>query len=66
MIIMMIFSIDLMKTNRIERSKKLVGSTVYLKGDKSKTWVVVGRDNRGYVFLDDDSMQDVNLLVVVK
>lgn len=58
--------IDLVKVNRIERSKKLVGSTVCLKRDKSKTWVVVGRDNRGYVYLDDGSMQDVNLLAVVK
>ena len=54
------------KIKRQELARELVGKTVCLKTDKSKTWRVVGRDNRGYVFLNDGSMQDVRHLVLVE
>ena len=54
------------KIKRQELARELVGKTVCLKTDKSKTWQVVGRDNRGYVYLDDNSMQDVRHLRVIE
>ena len=54
------------KIKRKEKAKSLVGKAVCLKNDKDKVLQVVGYDNRGYVFLDDRSMQDVMLLVVVE
>ena len=50
------------KIQRQEKARSLVGKIVYLRNNKDKTWKVVGYDNRGYVFLDDQSMQDVGLL----
>lgn len=58
--------VNIEKIKRQELARELVGKTVCLKTDKSKTWQVVGRDNRGYVYLDDNSMQDVKHLVVIE
>lgn len=60
------FYLDSEKLKIVELSRELVGKTVCLKKDKSKTWKVVGRDQRGYVFLDDGSMQDVRHLRVIE
>lgn len=54
------------KYRRIELSKKLVGKLVSIKGKDSTIYKVTGRNNKGYVYLDNETMQDVNLLIVVE
>lgn len=53
------------KINRIERAKQLVGKEVTVKGS-DRVYLVTGRTSNGYVYLDNDSKQDVIVLREVK
>lgn len=52
--------------NRIAIAKSLVGKTVYLKGNKNKTWQVKGYNNKGYSILEDGHIQEPTLLRVLE
>lgn len=58
------FNADLRR--RIALAKSLVGKTVYLRGNKNKTWQVTGYNNKGYAILDDKHIQDAKLLRVLE
>ena len=52
--------------NRLALAKSLVGKTVYLKGDKNKTWQVTGYNNKGYSVLESGHIQEPKLLRVLE
>ena len=52
--------------NRKARARELVGKTIYLKGNKNKTWQVVGYTNKGYAVLEGGDIQEVKLLRVLE
>ena len=58
------FNTDL--KNRIALAKSLVGKTVYLKGNKNKTWQVRGYNNKGYSVLEGGDIQEPQLLRVLE
>lgn len=58
------FNVDL--KNRVALAKSLVGKTVYLKGNKNKTWQVVGFTNKGYSVLEGGDIQEPTLLRVLE
>lgn len=52
--------------NRLALAKSLVGKTVYLKGNKNKTWEVIGYNNKGYSVLEGGHIQESKLLIVLE
>ncbi len=55
--------VNTLKINRVAKSKDLIGKKVKIKGD-DKIYLVSGRTPNGYVILNGDRIQDVEVLIL--